>query len=101
MTELSALCGDECKELEFLEPWRCGECNELMYNKDQEGYPAPGAPLGLEVKIDDESIRVCLMCAEIYISLLRNKFMVEQHKKWIDGRRKIEKLKSGNNYLDK
>lgn len=99
MTELSGICGDD--ELPFLEPWHCGECGEFMYNKDKEGYPAPGAPLGLEVKVDEASFRVCLMCAEVYISLLKNPFMVEQHKKWLEAKKKIEKLKSGSNYLDK
>lgn len=99
MTELSAFCGDE--RIEFLEPWRCGECNELMYNKDQDGYATFGAPLGLEIKVDDKSTRVCLVCAEMYIALLKSPFMVEQHKEWIEKRKKTEKLKSGNNYLDR
>jgi hypothetical protein len=99
MTELSVLSGDE--QLEFIEPWRCGECNNLMYNKDQDGYATFGAPMGLEIKVDEVSTRVCLMCAEMYIAVLRNPFMVTQHKDWIERRKKIDKIKSGNNYLDR
>jgi hypothetical protein len=86
---------------EFIEPWFCGNCDEFMYNKDQDGYPAPGAPVGLAVKYDNRSMRICLLCAEMYISILNNPYMLEQHKEWLKEITIKNKLKPGHNYLDK
>jgi len=87
--------------LEFVEPWRCDSCKELMYNKNADGYPAPGAPIGLNITVDGKEQRVCLMCAEMYIAVLKNDYFVERHKEWVKEQEHKNKLKTGNSYLDR
>jgi hypothetical protein len=106
MPTLSKPCGEteikpiEDEPLDFIEPWWCDECGEYMYNKDQEGYPSPGAPIGLSVKFDKKEKRVCLLCAEMYIAVLKNPFMLQQHREWVTENKHKDKLKFGQNYLD-
>lgn len=89
-------------ELEFIEPWRCGSCSNLMYNRDEYGYPTLGAPIGISVKLNEtESLRVCLVCAEMYIVVLKSQYLREEHQKWVEENNHKSKLKSGSNYLDR
>lgn len=86
---------------DFLEPWRCESCNELIYNKDGDGYPTPGAPIGIAVKLDKQMKRICLVCAEMYIVILKSPYMLKQHKEWVEENKHKDKLRFGRNYLDK
>jgi hypothetical protein len=82
------------------EPWKCYHCCELMYNKDQDGYPIEGSPIGCDVTIDGTSARLCITCAQIYELLLSNNYMRTQHRVWLEEQEKKYKLKIGNKYLD-
>lgn len=92
---------EQPQEFDFIEPWRCGSCDEFMFNRDQDGYPSPGAPIGLSVKIDDQDYRVCLVCAEMYIVVLKSGHFREQHSLWLKEAAHKSKLKTGSNYLDR
>lgn len=85
----------------FIEPWRCGGCNALMYNT-ADGYPSPGAPVGLTVTVDGREIRTCLACTQMYIAVMENDFLREQHNRWRDeSKARYEKLGINKNYLDR
>jgi len=85
----------------FLPAWKCSACKALMYNVDEQGKPLPGAPIGLVVVIDSVRKRVCTMCAEMYIVVNENRFMVEQHLAWEKEQdRRREKLGVRARYLD-
>lgn len=89
--------------LEFIKPWRCeGPCKELMYNKDGNGYPAPGAPIGFTVHLDiGVSKRVCCTCAEMYLVVRESSYMHRQHTEWMqESQQRKEKLGSSGKYLD-
>lgn len=91
----------EAKEIsiDFIEPWRCDNCGYLMYNIDKNGYPAPGAPIGMKIK--GESTRVCSLCCDMYVTVLKSNHFKEQHKSWLQTQQYKTKLKLGGNYLDK
>lgn len=91
----------EDEPLPFIEPWYCDECGTFVYNKDSDGYPAPGAPVGLAVKFDKKEMRICLVCAEMYIVLLKSPYMMEHHRQWLKEVKYKEKLRFCSNYLDK
>ncbi len=86
--------------MEFLEPWRCFSCNDLMYNTDSKGYPTPGAPLGVGVEIEDTQRRLCMVCAQLCVIVLNNKYFVGLIKDFQKEQDHKKKLKSGSNYLD-
>jgi hypothetical protein len=100
MTALLNNCG-EPDLLEFIEPWRCYNCDELMYNKDQDGYPSPGAPIGLAIHVEEKPMRVCLLCVEMYIAVLKSTYMKDQHIQWQEENKHKEKLRFGGKYLDR
>lgn len=89
------------ESLDFIEPWRCGECKNLMYNVDSKGYPSPGAPIGMSIKPYGKPMRVCMMCAQLYVTVLKSPYFKEIHKSWAQEQAHKMKLKIGNNYLDK
>jgi len=53
--------------LQCPEPWRCESCGELMYNRDANGYPCPGAPM--PHFWDIEHTQVCSACYAMVIPL--------------------------------
>lgn len=86
---------------ELLESWVCeGPCQQLMYNKDEEGYPCPGAPVGFTIHPDEQELRVCSTCADMYISLAESRFMRRMHGIWVISQARKERLKSGHEYLE-
>lgn len=46
-----------------IEPWRCTGCDTLMYNLDEEGKPAPGAPTPRWWSM--EHPKLCSLCYEM------------------------------------
>jgi hypothetical protein len=72
-----------------------------MYNKTPDGYPAPGAPVGLNISIDGKKLRVCLLCAQMFISVTQSEFFRDEHSKWVKEMEHRKKLRSGSNYLDR
>lgn len=45
---------------DVIEPWRCEFCQRLIYNLDEDGYPAPGAPEAYFFSL--EYARICSVC---------------------------------------
>lgn len=71
-----------------------------MYNTNSKGYPAPGAPLGVAVEIQDEQRRLCTVCAEMCVIVLNNKYFIELIKQYQKEQDHKKRLKSGGSYLD-
>lgn len=92
---------EEEPSLTFIEPWRCEECNQLMYNVNYYGYPAPGAPVGYQIKPYGKPMRVCSLCVQMYINIHESDYLKKEHNSWMKEQANKNKLKSGHNYLDK
>jgi hypothetical protein len=43
--------------------WRCGACRALIYNRDADGHPAPGAPKPLY--LDHRNQNICMTCFQM------------------------------------
>lgn len=93
---------DFSEQLPFMEPWRCeGPCGQLMYNINHKGYPAPGAPIGYNIRPSGKNTRVCALCCDMYVTALENPYMAKCHSEWMEEQTRIkEKLGSGKKYLD-
>ena len=71
------------------EPWRCDNCNALMYNLevlDGRLYPAPGAPEGKY--LNTKYPRVCSLCFELHHNLIENRYWMKLHTDWEEGPKK-------------
>lgn len=90
----------EENEFSFIEPWRCSECGELMYNISEDGNPAPGAPVGVTISIDETNGRYCLLCAQIYVIVAERQHFRDQHKEWLKEQAYKNRLRFGSKYLD-
>lgn len=49
-----------------IEPWRCKHCNKLIYNRDENGYPVPGAPVPRWWSL--EFNKVCNFCYDVALA---------------------------------
>jgi len=93
---------DESNNLEFISPWRCeGPCKAFMYNRNAEGYPSPGAPVGFTIDMGKgNTIRVCSTCKDLWLIAASNKHMRKEHVKWDLQNERAERLRPDRNYLD-
>lgn len=103
MEPLEPFGNDEIEEVgfEFLDAWRCGNCGQLMYNTSKDGYPAPGAPVGMDIKPYGDAMRACSLCTQMYTNVLKSTYFKKHHKDWMQEQDSKEKLKTGRNYLDR
>lgn len=91
----------DTSEPRFLQPWRCPECKQLMYNVDEQGRPTLGAPIGLAIGTEGNRRRICTLCAEMYIAASESRYMTEQHMDWVkEQERRRQKLGVKGSYLD-
>jgi hypothetical protein len=63
---------DKANDSGIREPWYCANCRELIYNKDSDGYPAPGAPMPL-VLHDGKIRNVCRSCFDTACAIAKEK----------------------------
>lgn len=88
------------------EPWRCQQCNALIYNLDSDGHPAPGAPLPKYGGPDHPEI--CTLCFQMN-SVIESSLFPDinvhpvywkaLHDRWKADRQNRNKLKPGENYM--
>jgi hypothetical protein len=83
------------------EPWRCSACQYLMYNLDEYGYPAAGAPT--PHMFNKNYPKVCSTCRKmleiVYGGDGHSQYFVLLESIAIENRRKMGKLKPGSDYL--
>lgn len=60
--------------------WRCQFCDKLIYNLDEKGYPAPGAPPPRFVSRRYQ--KVCVLCFDIYHIFDENGYFVRLNAEW-------------------
>lgn len=78
-----------------LSAWRCNHCQELMYNTDNRGRPAPGAPTPNFYNKDYQ--KVCFLCFCIgHNERFSNSYWLTLHYEW---KREQEKKKTNNDKL--
>lgn len=84
------------------EAWRCVVCDFLVYNLDENGYPASGAPSPKFVSTDYPI--VCKACWALYASIDSSKYFSqlarEAREAGVDRIKRIKRLGPGGTYLD-
>ena len=66
MKQPTSITGPSRQLKDEIEPWRCTNCNKLIYNLDEEGHPAPGAPASRWWSLEHN--RVCNFCYEVALA---------------------------------
>lgn len=60
--------------------WRCQNCRMLVYNLDEFGYPAPGAP---EWKFASKFWnRLCTLCFQLYHIAADSEYLKKAQLEW-------------------
>jgi hypothetical protein len=83
------------------EPWRCSVCGLYVYNLDDEGYPASGAPSPRY--ISQTFPIVCSVCWTLYVTIDRSEYFAKLSR--MDNisdeekLRRIRRLRPGGEYL--
>src|SRR6185312_8038571 len=68
------------------EPWRCRHCQTFMYNRDEKGNPAPGAPTP---KWGGPSYpELCSVCFEMKMVVDSGIYWKNLHEAWKKGSQK-------------
>lgn len=62
------------------EAWRCDACGSLIYNVDEQGYPAAGAPMPHYWNVSKPA--VCAVCYALGNNLATNEYWVALHREW-------------------
>jgi len=83
------------------EPWRCTACGVFVYNLDDSGNPAPGAPVPRYISRDFPI--ACSVCWSLYTALDNSDYfkkIMRDHKVTEEERAKRnKKLGPGGNYF--
>lgn len=53
------------------QPWRCEKCGLFVYNRDENGYPADGAPECQHIMAFG---RVCEVCHELWWNVFKSEY---------------------------
>lgn len=86
--------GEPIKESE---PWRCTHCEKLMFNVDEKGYPAPGAPTPLFVSVCYP--KVCSLCWTLDLQLSVKGYWQKIEVEEVAKRGHIDGLRPGGTYF--
>lgn len=91
MTELPIIPPERQLQGGVGEAWRCDVCEQLIYNVDAKGYPAPGAPMPKFWSVSKPA--VCTVCYQMVTPLATHEYWVALHREWRDEEKRAKENK--------